>query len=253
MNIISKITLTDVGAAFTVHQPVGMKTDIRSRSSFGLSLSLGGRIVYTQNGESLVSDTNRAIIHPQGSSYSFVCEREGDFIVINFYATDFFTDKFLSYEISSPERLVERYYDLREVCFIGDRVRALSIMYEILAIISDEESGAKSTVLAPAMRYLWSNYTSPELSNEKLAARAHISESYFRRLFLKTYSVTPRQYIINARIRLAKQLLSERRLSVSEVAEKCGFGAVYHFCRTFKESTGYTPHSYSEKFGISKI
>ena len=53
--------------------------------------------------------------------------------------------------------------------------------------------------------------------------------------------------------RRAKQLLETGNLSVTQVAEKCGFSGVYHFCRSFKNITGLTPTQFakqSQKIGL---
>ena len=52
--------------------------------------------------------------------------------------------------------------------------------------------------------------------------------------------MSPIEYLINVRIKRASELLSRSVLSVSEVAEKCGFKDTEHFCRTFKKRMGIT-------------
>ena len=42
----------------------------------------------------------------------------------------------------------------------------------------------------------------------------------------------------------AKQLLSCTRLSVSEIAARCGYGTSSHFMRQFREMCGKTPSEY---------
>jgi len=72
-------------------------------------------------------------------------------------------------------------------------------------------------------------------------------------MFLLHYDITPKQYILNARIRRAKQLLCDTPLTVTAIAEKCGFSSVYHFCRSFKQHTGQTPTEYAVKNKINQI
>ena len=61
--------------------------------------------------------------------------------------------------------------------------------------------------------------------------------------------MTPRQYILDLRLRLARQLLSETRESIGAIAEQCGFSSVYHFSRAFHQSTGRTPSEYRREAG----
>ena len=248
MEFLDKITVVNVPFAGTVRQPTGLVTDIEKRRAFAFSLPLSGRIVYTHDGEEFVSDENHLTLHPQGESYNLRCERAGEFIVIDFYATRFFTNKFHSFKISHPELLIERYHTIKEAHASGSRARTLSEFYAFISAISSDIEHKESHILAPALSYIDEHLTDDAISNARLAEIAHISESYLRRLFLASLGETPRQYLIRRRLDLAKRLLSESRLSVAQVAERCGFSSVYHFCRSFKGATGQTPLGYSKRY-----
>ena len=119
----------------------------------------------------------------------------------------------------------------------------MSAFYSLIdGIISQTDEGG--SVIGGAVAYLEANLSDPTLNNEALARQANISEVYFRQLFLKQYGITPRQYIINARIAKAKQLLTSGNKKISAVAEECGFVSVYHFSRCFKEKCGMTATEY---------
>ena len=100
------------------------------------------------------------------------------------------------------------------------------------------------SAIIPAVNYISENLYNPELDNEKAAAAAEISESYMRRLFKKKYGKTPKQYILEMRIKKAGRLLCETAEPVTDIAYDCGFSSVYHFCREFKAVTGITPTRY---------
>jgi AraC-like DNA-binding protein len=120
----------------------------------------------------------------------------------------------------------------------------MSAFYSLIdGIISQTEEGG--SIIGGAVAYLEANLSDPTLDNEMLAKQANISEVYFRQLFLKQFGITPRQYIINARIAKAKQLLSSGNKKISAVAEECGFQSVYHFCRCFKDRCGMTATEYA--------
>ena len=94
------------------------------------------------------------------------------------------------------------------------------------------------------LKYIDEHIQDPTLSNTQLAKRIGISEVYLRKLFQSHYHTTPRQYILELRIRKAKQLLASSRLSISQVAEHCGFTNPYHFSRAFRQATQRTPSEY---------
>ena len=53
--------------------------------------------------------------------------------------------------------------------------------------------------------------------------------------------------VINSRIRMAKEYLVHGSHSVNEVAALCGYNKSEHFCRQFKQITGYTPSAFRIK------
>ena len=135
--------------------------------------------------------------------------------------------------------------------FEENRAKMMSVFYNILHRLSTESS--VRNVILPAIRCIESNYQNPKLSNAELAEQCNISEVYFRKIFTETYKTTPKQFIVDIRINKAKQLLSDGFLNIGAVAEKCGFSNQYHFCRLFKEKTGFTPTEYMKHNRIYKI
>ena len=82
-----------------------------------------------------------------------------------------------------------------------------------------------------------------KLTLSKIAAQINISQHHFCRLFKNSRNISPRQYIIRQRIKLAMQLL-RRGTSVMETAKLCGFSSYNHFSKAFKQHLGVTPKTY---------
>lgn len=78
-------------------------------------------------------------------------------------------------------------------------------------------------------------------SVEELARTAGYSPSHFSRVFLKVTGVRPQDYIINARIERARQLLAESDLTIGMIADALGFQDIFFFSRQFRQRTGRTP------------
>ena len=53
------------------------------------------------------------------------------------------------------------------------------------------------------------------------------------------------RYCRNRKIDIAKQLLREDNLNISQIAERLGFSSVHYFSRTFREISGKTPSEYA--------
>jgi AraC-like DNA-binding protein len=77
-----------------------------------------------------------------------------------------------------------------------------------------------------------------------LASIAGLSMYHFARAFKQSEGMTPHEYLIQCRVRRAKDLLAETDLPLSEVALASGFSDQSHCARRFREHVGVTPSSY---------
>ena len=79
-----------------------------------------------------------------------------------------------------------------------------------------------------------------ELSIPFLASEFYLSESQFRRLFIRTTGAPPWEYITAKRLNEANRLLREG-VSAKEVSERCGFREYSSFYRAYKKRFGSCP------------
>ncbi len=253
MDILDNIVITDITEIVTVSSSRGRTAKITNRPSYGLSFCTEGQITYTQNGKEYISDPAHAVILPMGESYSIYGDKKGVFPVINFGCSEFLCDEIIVIPIGNPESYIKDYEQMKSLMlFRKNRTKIISILYSIIHRLSVSGSISSETLL-PAIRYLESNYTNPNLTNALLAHQCAISEVYFRKLFSKHYNTTPKQYVMDIRIDKAKQLLTDGILKINVISEKSGFSNSYHFCRVFKEKTGLTPTEYMKQNKIYKI
>ena len=75
----------------------------------------------------------------------------------------------------------------------------------------------------------------------ELAARLGCSDRHLRRVFEAEYHISPVQYLQTCRLLLAKSLLTDTALSVTEVALASGFGSLRRFHDAFKGKYHLTP------------
>jgi AraC family transcriptional regulator of adaptative response / DNA-3-methyladenine glycosylase II len=74
-----------------------------------------------------------------------------------------------------------------------------------------------------------------------LAGRLGVSERHLRRIFIAEHGVTPLQYLQTRRLLLAKQLLTDTRIPVSEVALASGFRSLRRFNAAFADNYRMSP------------
>lgn len=87
-----------------------------------------------------------------------------------------------------------------------------------------------------------------DISLAELADKAAMSKQHFIKCFTEKYNTTPIKYLNTFRIVTAQRLLEDSQMSVSSVANACGFNSNAHFSRTFKQVTGITPKEYQINF-----
>ncbi|MEL6166985.1 MAG: AraC family transcriptional regulator, partial [Cyanobacteria bacterium J06628_3] len=91
-------------------------------------------------------------------------------------------------------------------------------------------------------------YLDSDLSLNQLASSVQMSPHYFSRLFKETTGFTPHQYVINCRVKRAKELLKQGKLSIAEIAKEVGFVDQSHLHRYFKRKVGITPKQFSQQY-----
>ena len=95
--------------------------------------------------------------------------------------------------------------------------------------------------------YIKDNYNK-NFKPEELATTIGYSYHYFRHLFKEQYGITLKQYVIELRIKHAKELLQETSQSISQIAGECGFSSTSRFISMFKQHVGESPLAFRKNF-----
>lgn len=106
------------------------------------------------------------------------------------------------------------------------------------------------SVIAHVRRQLTS-----DLSVERLAAIANVSVPHFRRVFRDAMGVPPHRYVLNERLKRAKELLAQGDWPMSKIADECGFASQSHLASSWVKEFGITPTEYRtrERHGGSRF
>ena len=91
------------------------------------------------------------------------------------------------------------------------------------------------------------NHSSEPCSLDMLANRFYISRAYLTRMFKSVTGFTVTEYLTVCRIRKARILLDETKLSITEIADRTGFGNITYFEKVFKDMTHMTPLKYRNR------
>jgi AraC family transcriptional regulator len=85
-----------------------------------------------------------------------------------------------------------------------------------------------------------------EITIQGLAQQARVSMSVFAHAFKKEIGISPYQFILKQRLEKSKQLLINKnaKLSISKIAQICGFSTSSAFTNRFRQKEGISPSKY---------
>jgi AraC family transcriptional regulator len=83
-----------------------------------------------------------------------------------------------------------------------------------------------------------------KITNDALAQVAGLSTAHFCAVFKQTEGMSPHRYVLQYRVRRARQLLTSTEMSLSEIADAAGFSNPSHCIQYFREIVGVTPGEY---------
>jgi transcriptional regulator GlxA family with amidase domain len=129
----------------------------------------------------------------------------------------------------------------------SSRVYDWSASTELENVRANRASSIQSLVerLTPLLQYLDAEYHNPDLGMAEMAGRMQISQRHLNSLFKQAFGSTPYQYLINLRIRKAKEFLANHRsCPIHQIAEMSGFRETSHFIATFRKHERQTPEQY---------
>lgn len=129
---------------------------------------------------------------------------------------------------------------------ILDLIHWLARGFLSLADNYKQQKDASDPIIETAKEYI-KNHISSNLKARDVASTVNLSESYFTIYFKTKTGQNFRDYVLNARTDLARKLLLEHRLSISEIAYATGYQDYRSFSRAFKNVTGISPSDYQNR------
>lgn len=105
------------------------------------------------------------------------------------------------------------------------------------------EPKSKSQRQLQLVKEFLDDFPQADVSLEDLSKLAGLSPYYLARSFQKEFGLPPHAYQIQAKLRVAKQLLRQG-IKISDVAQECGFHDQSHLHRHFKRALGVTPKQF---------
>lgn len=109
-----------------------------------------------------------------------------------------------------------------------------------------EKTNSHKSVAKSMQDYVDQHY-SEDINRSSLTDVFYLDPDYASKLFKKETGISFKNYIINKRIEVAKNMLSTTDLPINTVADNVGYGNYSYFTRLFKKVTDMTPIEYRNR------
>lgn len=103
---------------------------------------------------------------------------------------------------------------------------------------------ADAELILNAKKFLIKNSDKTFPGNAYLATKIGMSESKFRKLYKNITGDTPGVFFIAKKLQKAKELLEERKLSITQIADELSFTDASYFSKQFKNHFGILPNEF---------
>ena len=152
-------------------------------------------------------------------------------------------------------RLYEEEYrseDVNKIAKLNDIAQAIVNHLIKLGLESGKDNRRPEKQYVKNMRnvllYIEDNFRDPELNIARIAEYSGYSLAYFTKAFKLYMNDTPIMHLNKRRISEAKILLHNEDLSLSDVAQKCGYKNLSTFTQAFQRVMGMLPSEYRKKY-----
>lgn len=207
---------------------------------YDLTFVINGSMTYYINGKQFVLEKNDAILLPPGTVRERTVGKEKiDLVSFNFKTVN-------RYEINVPiymkkiitsdiKRLVNmyplrclstQYYSKEKLCNVLNY-----ILFEIFEAVSFESNNPD---IIKILKYI-DMEINKHITLKMLSEHVNLSEEYISHIFKKNVGKNVIEYINERKMIIAKQMITEKGISLKEISEFLGFENYGYFCRVFKK------------------
>ena len=166
------------------------------------------------------------------------------------FASEYIESMLVNYGISSGvykadvRNFFENIYEISKSA-LSEKEKLFRVADNIHNIILQTAASQESAPLLYTQienELIASIYKSVDLT--ELAEQFFISRAHLIRLFKQNKGVTPYQFLLGEKIKIAKALLATTEMSVKSISDKLCFADEHYFSHLFKEKTGLSPLKY---------
>ena len=226
----------------------------RVRTLSGFIFRTAGETRYTFGNKAFHLKTGQLIFIPKDIRYDFeiISEEASSYTLLS--VEENFTNPeprvFTLENFPDAAFIMSHFPELWNFGTVAEKYKALSIFYNLLSYLANAESSdyslkKKFEIISPAVDFLKSHIFDASLSAENLHLLCGVSDTYFRKIFISSFGISPQKYIISKRLSQARALMDNGTFtSVSALAEAVGYRDPLYFSRAFKQKYGSSPSEF---------
>lgn len=176
------------------------------------------------------------------------------------FVSEFHEDLLITSQVADVLGLSEAVHQLLEALDQKEQavqqLRVKGLLLLILATLFEQKGGISpnnklSQKLQQDREKIILGYMADHLAEKitlaELASQLNLSKEQFSRFFRQAFRRSPLQYVTQMRLQKACRLLLQGDLTMSEVAEACGFDNSNYFARVFKQHFAMSPTDFQKK------
>ena len=228
----------------------GRVLHFRSRYASCFIITLKGKLKFTFDGLTVITDSTRGVFIPEGTAYTNECLEEAESISVNFY---------LSHSVPSPCALkgmnekwaMDFYREISQKAYESTesaQYDLLSLLYRLAFLLFEDDSpkSVKLCLAEKALSYMQSEAARSDLQISEVSACCNVSSVYLRKILKEIYQKSPFQMLFELRMKRAHEMILEKR-PVKEIARSVGYSDIYQFSRAYKRYFGHSPTAALQK------
>lgn len=224
---------------------------VEDRKNHGFIFKIKGYADYLFGDKRVRLNEGEMIFLPKGSSYEYVTHTQDKnlYTSINFEA-DFDNREVGVYSLNNfngANYMAQSFSELWNFGDLSDKFKCISIFYDLMSYVSKIEhlrsrDKRKYALIEPAVEYLKKHIYKSSFKIDNLHLLCGISDTYFRKIFMSRFNMSPREYVVAERISYAKSIIDSGDFeTIKEVSELVGYNDSLYFSKAFKKMYGYSP------------
>jgi len=131
-----------------------------------------------------------------------------------------------------------------EVFHTLDEIEAYSLEKTQAFFLESTVINIHNKNVADIIRFIHKNLSDINLSLQSISDFSLLAPTYICSIFKAETQKTINQYITDARMEKAKELLPDKRLRIHTIAKMAGYNDPKYFAKLFSKNTGITPSEF---------